>query len=111
MVVDDEEYIRKGIISKINWQAQGMELVAEAEDGETAFNIISSQPVDLVITDICLPQKDGFDLIRDVSQLGKQVKFIIISGYDKFEYARTAMKYRVTEYLLKPIKDVDLNDS
>jgi two-component system, response regulator YesN len=111
LVVDDEEYIRKGIISKIDWHAKGMELVAEAEDGETALDIISRQQVDLVITDICLPQKDGIELIRHVSQLGKPIKFIIISGYDKFEYARIAMKYRVTEYLLKPIKDSDLNES
>ncbi|OXS60498.1 hypothetical protein B1A99_08740 [Cohnella sp. CIP 111063] len=111
MIVEDEEITRKGILAKIDWEALELDLADEAEDAESALDILESRKVDLIITDICLPRMDGFELIRDVVGQGKQAKFIVISGHDKFEYARTAMKYKVTEYLLKPIKEADLNES
>ena len=63
-------------------------------------------PVDLLLTDICMPFMDGMELSRQVYTDFPQIHIVIFSGYNEFEYAKNAMKYRVEEYLLKPVRCV-----
>lgn len=103
LVVDDEPLMREYMKINIplidsNWQVTG-----EASDGKEAIEFIENQRVDLIITDIKMPVMDGLELCKIISQRYPKQKIIIFSGYDDFSYAKEAILYGVTEYLLKPI--------
>jgi len=111
LIVDDEAPIRGGIKLKADWESLGMRVAGEAGDGKEALGMILSGGFDIVITDISMPVMDGLELIRFASEAENPAKFVIVSGYGEFEYARTAMRYGISEYLLKPVKETELRDS
>jgi two-component system response regulator YesN len=111
LIVDDEAPIRSGIKMKVDWESLGMRVAAEAGDGAEALRVIEDGQIDLVVTDISMPVMDGISLIRRTAEINDTVKFVIVSGYGEFEYARAAMKYGISEYLLKPIKESEMRDS
>lgn len=102
-LVEDEIIIREGIRYNIDWEKEGFEFVGEASDGELAYPLIQKTRPDILITDIKMPFMDGLELSRLVKQEMPQVKIIILSGYDEFEYAREGIDIGITDYLLKPI--------
>jgi len=108
LIVDDEAHIRAGIRGKVDWERLGMRIAAEASDGAEALKEIETGHIDLVMTDMNMPLMDGLTLIRKTTETNRDIKFIVISGYSEFEYARTAMKYGITEYLLKPLKESEM---
>ena len=79
-------------------------------DGAAAFDEILTLKPDVVITDIRMPGKSGLDLIQDLQNEGIQSQFVIFSGYKEFEYAQTALRFGVKDYLLKPVKQTDLEE-
>jgi hypothetical protein len=109
LIADDEYRICHLINSIIDWEKLGMKVVAMCQDGVEALDNIKSLSPDIVITDIRMPGHDGIELIDICSEFEKRPEFIIISGYRHFEYARSAIKYGVNDYLLKPIKKSELN--
>ncbi|MFR1872924.1 MAG: helix-turn-helix domain-containing protein, partial [Coprococcus sp.] len=86
-----------------------LELVGMAYDGESLLQMILDQSPDIVITDISMPKLDGLEVIRQAYNAEKHCKFIVVSGYRHFEYAYNALKYKVEDYLLKPITEETLN--
>lgn len=108
MIVDDEKRTREGMKRKVNWPALGMSVAAEASDGEEALEQIHQRRIDLVITDVSMPVMDGLTFIQRALEKDQRLKFIIVSGYSEFEYARAAMKLGISEYLLKPLKESDI---
>ncbi len=108
IIADDEEKICRLIDHLIDWKSLNMELVGVAENGIDAFSMIKEQNPDLVITDIRMPGYDGLELLRRARKYNPNIEFIIISGYSHFEYAQTAIRYGVKDYLLKPIKKQQL---
>ncbi|MGI6778533.1 MAG: response regulator transcription factor [Acetivibrionales bacterium] len=111
LIVDDEPFIRKGILNKIKWSQFGIKTPAEASDGIEAMEYLKSNQVDIVFTDIKMPEMDGIRLVEEArKQFGEIHKFVIISGYGEFEYARQAMKFGVTDFLLKPVKETELKE-
>ncbi|WP_342757524.1 response regulator [Kineothrix sedimenti] len=109
LIVDDEFRIGMLIRKLIKWEEIGLECVNVVDNGEAAYNIILSEKPDIVITDIKMPKVNGLDLIRMIKEKDEPVKFIVISGYKEFEYAHKALQYGVSDYLLKPIKEEELN--
>ncbi len=107
-LVEDEIVIRNGIKNSIEWKKEGYEFVGEAGDGELAYPMILKTKPDILITDIRMPFMDGLELSRLVKQELPDIKILILSGYDEFEYAKSAIKLRVAEYLLKPISSAKL---
>lgn len=104
LIVDDERLIREGLARHIRWNEMGMELLGTAEDARHALEIISQTPPDLLITDIRMPQQDGFELIQDVLEMGLSPQVVLISSYDDFIYAQRAVRYDIIrDYVLKPI--------
>ena len=103
LVIDDEEWIRNGIISKIKKYHFEFSNILEADNGENAIEIIENYKPHIVITDIRMPCLDGIQLIEKVKPLYPKTKFIIVSGYAEFEYAEQAINMGVSGYLLKPI--------
>ena len=108
LVADDEEKVCQLIIRLVDWEALEMEVVGTASNGFDALEKIRDVSPDVVITDIRMPGLDGMELIRQARLLNGELAFVIISGYRHFEYARTAIKYGVSDYLLKPIKKEEL---
>ncbi|NLM13225.1 MAG: response regulator, partial [Epulopiscium sp.] len=104
VVADDEEKVYQLICSLIDWKALDMEIVGVAHNSIEALELIQSLHPDIMITDIRMPGYDGLELINRGKQIKNGIEFIIISGYNHFEYAQTAIKYGVSDYLLKPIK-------
>ena len=107
-LVEDESIVREGLRDNMPWQQYGYRFVGEASDGEMALPMIRKLKPDVLFTDIKMPFMDGLALSRIVSQEFPDMKIIIISGYDDFEYARQAIKLGVEQYLLKPITKVTM---
>lgn len=107
-LVEDESIVREGLRDNIPWQQYGYKFVGEASDGEMALPMIQKTQPDVLLTDIKMPFMDGLSLSRIVHQEFPDMKIIIISGYDDFEYARQAISVGVEQYLLKPITRASL---
>ena len=107
-LVEDEVVMRNGIKNNIPWEQEGFEFVGEASDGELAYPLIKREKPDILITDIRMPFMDGLELSRLVKKELPQIKIIILSGYNEFDYAKTAISIGVTDYLLKPISSAKL---
>ena len=103
VLVEDESIVREALRDNIPWEQCGFEFAGEAGDGEMALPLIRKEQPDLLITDIKMPFMDGLDLSRIAGQEFPDMKIVIISGYDEFEYARQAIQVGVEQYLLKPI--------
>ena len=102
-LVEDEVVIREMIKKMIPWEQYGFELVGEAADGEMALPLILKKKPDLLITDIKMPFMDGLTLCKLVKKELPDIRIVILSGYDDFNYAKQAISIGVEDYLLKPI--------
>ena len=107
-LVEDEVVIRKGIKNSIQWEKEGFVFAGEASDGELALPLIRKEKPDILITDIRMPFMDGLELSRLVRKDMPRIKIIILSGFNEFEYAKTAIDLGITQYLLKPINSAQL---
>ena len=107
-LVEDEIIIRQSIKNSIDWEKEGYEFVGDASDGELALPVILKEKPDSLITDIRMPLMDGLELSRMVKAELPDIKIVILSGYDDFEYAKQAIKIGVAEYLLKPVSSAVL---
>ncbi len=108
IIVDDESEIRKGLIEIINWEQEGFTVVGEAENGLDALQLAETTPIDLVITDIRMPFMDGLQMAREIRKIQPMVSFIILSGFDDFEYTRKAIQIKISDYVLKPVSSEEL---
>lgn len=102
-LAEDEVIIRETIKRMIPWEELGFELVGEAADGEMALPLLIRQKPDLLITDIKMPFMDGLTLAKLAKKELPELKIVILSGYDDFNYAKQAINIGVEDYLLKPI--------
>lgn len=111
LLVDDEPLALEGLKFAVKWESLGYEIAGECGDGEEAVSLIEKLHPELVITDIRMPGLDGLGLIEHVKKhYSGDVRFIILSGYAEFEYAREALKYGVKHYLLKPVFEAELKE-
>lgn len=110
LVVDDEDLILEGMPLLVEWEAWGFRIAATADDGLSALDILRTQPIDLVMTDIRMPEMDGIELIAAVREHVGDTKIVILSGYGDFPYAQKAIQYGVTRYLLKPVEVEELTE-
>lgn len=110
LFVDDEQEVRQGIISRINWEKYGFQIMGQAENGKDALEIIERDVPDIVITDIKMPLMDGMELTLTLYENYPTVKIIILTGFDEFKYAQQSIKYGVSEYILKPVLPKDMED-
>ncbi len=108
MIVEDEELILQGIRNIIDWEAMGLDVVHMAHDGVEALELWEKEPVHIVVTDISMPEMDGLALLRKIREMDEQARFIILTGYDEFSYAREAVRLDVENYILKPVNEEEL---
>lgn len=105
LLVDDERIILDGISKIIDWEQLNLHLIGTARNGLDAYNIIKEKAPDIVICDIRMPGLNGLELVRKVTNEEINVKFIILSGFGEFSYAKQAMEFGVKHYLLKPCNE------
>ena len=108
LMVDDEELIRRGFRAKVPWADLGFEFWEPCEDGRQALATLANRRPDVLITDINMPHLDGLELCRLVNSQYPDILLVVLSGFDDFEYARTALRYRVWDYILKPLNVEEL---
>ncbi|WP_168121567.1 response regulator [Paenibacillus sp. HB172176] len=102
-IIDDDFQVLRGLRSIIPWEELDAEFVGDAIDGEHGLELVRKQEPDIVITDLYMPGISGIDMIQQLRSENRNCRFIILSGYTDFEYARQAIRLDVDDYLNKPI--------
>ncbi|QHQ61237.1 response regulator [Anaerocolumna sedimenticola] len=108
IIVDDEKMIRMGMRKAIPWNTLGIEEVYVAKSGKEAMEMIEENKPEIMITDINMDEMSGLDLIDRVKKLLPDIRILVLTGYDKFEYARQCIKLKVHDFFLKPIDETQL---
>lgn len=111
VIIDDNQMAVHALVKTTDWEKLGCQVVGTASDGYEGLEIIREFRPDFVVTDIRMPGYSGLELIRLLTQQGYPGKFIIITGYEEFEYARRAIQYGVSDFLTKPVSAEDLEKS
>ena len=102
LIIDDEEIIREGLRTVINWDALECKVIGEAVDGDEGLEMVSKVEPDIVFTDIRMPGLNGLEMISKIKEYKHECKIIILSGFRDFEYAQQAVKLGAFRFLLKP---------
>lgn len=108
LIADDERVIRETISHLIDWNALGIQVTGLCRNGLEAYDMIQDEAPDIVLTDINMPGLSGLELIRRVLSVSADTQFVILSGYDDFDYARQAMHLGIKHYLLKPCSEQEI---
>jgi len=103
IIADDEFLERKVFKVLISRYFKEIELVAEAENGRQAIELFDIHRPELIIMDVKMPGIDGIEAIEEIRKRSSRTKFIIVSAYNFFDYAKRALKYGIEDYLLKPV--------
>lgn len=103
LIVDDEEIIRLGLKKFVNWKELGFEVVGDFESANSVLEFMESERVDIILTDIKMPDMDGLSLIEALNKADADVKTIILSGHEEFEYAKKALRLGAYDFLTKPV--------
>ncbi|MNI16368.1 putative response regulatory protein [compost metagenome] len=109
LVVDDQRLSRAGIIKMVQWEQLGLELAGECANGREALEMMGELEIDVVITDVRMPVLGGLELIERAKEFYPHMAFVIISGFDDYVYVRKSIHLSVTDYLLKPVDQLELN--
>lgn len=104
LIADDEQIILDGLKESIDWKSYDIEVVGTAQNGVEALEQVTSLKVDIVITDIRMPGLNGLELIKEIRKVRQNVKIIIISAYEQFDFAQEAISLGVQSYITKPLK-------
>jgi len=102
LIVDDEMFVRIGITNCVDWEANGMNIPRQASNGKEAWELIQSFPIDIILTDIRMPEMDGILLIKEIRKANMSVEVIILSCVNEFEYVQEAFRLGACDYLFKP---------
>ena len=110
LIADDESLIRQGIRKLIDFESLGIDEVYEASNGKQAIELFEENTPEIVLLDINMPIFNGLEVAKKIKQIAPDTKIAIITGYDYFDYAVTALKIGVEDYILKPISRQDVQD-
>jgi two-component system, response regulator YesN len=105
LIVDDEYFAREGMKKTIPWQNYGCIVCGEAQDGLEGIELAKELEPDMIVTDISMPEMNGIEMAKAIRTILPKCKFIIITGYDEFQYAKAAVKLNAVDYILKPIDE------
>ena len=111
LIVDDERIIREGMKKLIPWEKIGISHVLTAASAQEALKIVEEEKPQLLITDINMPEMSGIQMLEEVYRIVPEIRAVILTGYDYFEYARDALRLHVQDFLLKPVHETVLYES
>lgn len=106
LVIDDEHLVRETVVHLL--ETFGISDIIEADDGHAGLQLVQEQRPDLAIVDVRMPGLGGIELLERLKQLNIQMPYVMLSGYDLFSYAQTALNLGATAYLLKPVNPDEL---
>lgn len=109
IVADDEPKVRAAILRKGAWEELGIEVAAQAADGDELCELVARCHPAIVVTDMRMPGRSGAELIRALAEGYPHMQLVVVSGYSDFEYMKQAVRSGVVEYILKPIDEGELN--
>lgn len=101
LIVDDDKLARKGLVAIMDWKKYGFEVVGDVQNGRKALEFLRNHPVDIVFTDIDMPEIDGLELMQMCGEEFPEIKFVILSVYESFSYAQTAIRMGALDYISK----------
>lgn len=107
VIAEDEELLLNNIVKKVE-KVPGYQVSGRAQTGAAALDLITEQPPEVLLTDIQMPVMDGIELLNQARDISADMKFVILSGFSDFEYARDALRLQVYDYLLKPVSQDDI---
>ncbi|HGK1097329.1 TPA: response regulator [Streptococcus pneumoniae] len=110
LLVDDEYMVTEGLKRLIPFDKWDMEVVATASHADEALEYVQENPVDVIISDVNMPDKTGLDMIREMKEILPDAAYILLSGYQEFDYVKRAMNLSVVDYLVKPVDKVELGN-
>ncbi|NLX70855.1 MAG: response regulator [Clostridiales bacterium] len=110
MMVDSNYDDRRDIDNKVKWVENDFELVGEANNGEEALSLLPHVSPHVIFTEIRMPKMDGITFIENAKKRWPNIKYVIVSHYDYFDYLRQAMKVGAYDYILKPVKADEINN-
>ena len=108
LLVDDEYMITEGLKRLIPFDKWDMEVVATANHADDALDYVREHPVDIVVSDVNMPDKTGLEMIGEMKELLPNAYYILLSGYQEFDYVKKALNLNVVDYLVKPVDKVEL---
>ena len=108
VIVEDEERIRYSLEKLIPWEQMGFQVVRAFSDGMDALKYLQDNPCDAILTDIMMNRMTGLEMIGNLYKIHPQIKIVILSGYSDFTYAQQAIRYKVENYLVKPVDEEEL---
>lgn len=111
VIVEDEALVREGLVLAVDWAASDCVVAGQAANGAEGLEMIRSAKPDFVLTDVRMPRMDGIEMIKQLKAEGCEAEFIILTAYTDFEYAHSAVKLGVADFLLKPFRDEDLDEA
>lgn len=109
LLVDDEYMILSGLQKIIDWSEYHIEIVGTAANGQAALEFLENQSVDIVITDVTMPIMSGIEFVKEAKRRKHDFHFIVLSGYEEFDYVRESLVLGAENYLLKPINKEELS--
>ena len=111
LLVDDEPFIAQGLSVLIDWEKWGYEIAGMVYNGKEALDFLKTNEVDLILADVKMPVMDGITLLKKIREESvSEAFFVIVSGYGEFSYAQQAIKYKCTDYILKPVQKEQLSE-
>ncbi|SFB58071.1 two-component system, response regulator YesN [Cohnella sp. OV330] len=108
LLIEDEPLLRQGLVRIVERMGLPIEEIGEAADGREGLRRLAELRPDIVVTDIRMPEMNGLDFIREAKKLDEKLEFILVSGYEEFEFAKRGIQYGVADYLLKPVDPDEL---
>lgn len=111
LIVEDEYYVRSSLIHRIEWDKLNLCVAGEADNGVKALEFLQHTHVDILLTDIRMPEMDGLELISAAKALSSQIRCVILSGYDDFVYTKAAIRLGVSDYIQKPIDEEEVSET
>ncbi|HEL0019583.1 TPA: response regulator [Streptococcus equi subsp. zooepidemicus] len=110
LIVEDEYLVRQGIRSLVDFDQFAIDRIAEAENGQVAWELFQENPYDIVLTDINMPKLNGIQLAELIKAKAPKTHLVFLTGYDDFNYALSALKLGADDYLLKPFSKSDVEE-
>ena len=111
LIVDDERHVREAIRLLVDWETYGIKSILEAQDANSAIELIERERPQIIFTDMMMPGTMGTELLAWIQQHAPRTKTIVISGHDDFDFVRKTVMYGGIDYILKPIDPIQLNEA
>ncbi|PYI52227.1 response regulator transcription factor [Paenibacillus flagellatus] len=111
LIADDETLDLDGMKTFIPWKELGMEVVGAVTNGFAARELLDREPIDVLVTDVHMPNMSGLELARHARERQSDVKVVFVSGYQNFHYVKEALSLKAYSYVLKPMDDRELTDA